>query len=91
MGGGGGGGAGGRRGGCWEGRGNSFSREIKLSIFCFLFCLLSSEKRSTLTGMNLLLAVTVVVMQILTLIMLNKSRCHAHFNFQPIRLLDPGF
>ena len=22
--------------------------------------------------------------------MLNKSRCHAHFNFQPIRLLDPG-
>ena len=26
----------------------------------------------------------------LTLVMLNKLRCHAHPNFQPIRLLDPG-
>ena len=26
----------------------------------------------------------------LTLVMLNKLRCHAHANFQPIRLLDPG-
>ena len=25
-----------------------------------------------------------------TLVMLNKLRCHAHFQFQPIRLLDPG-
>ena len=25
----------------------------------------------------------------LTLVLLNKLRCHAHFKFQPIRLLDP--
>ena len=27
----------------------------------------------------------------LTLVLLNKLRCHAHFKFQPIRLLDPDF
>ena len=26
----------------------------------------------------------------LTLVLLNKLRCHAHSNFQPIRLLDLG-
>ena len=27
---------------------------------------------------------------LLTLVLLNKLRCHAHSNFQPIRLLSPG-